>query len=80
MGEVAAIVAEVVENEEVPVEDEGIFFNLNLKKHFIKFLSSTKTTHNSLHHYPNEKILPVREVSVHSSQVPVRVYCMESDI
>ena len=25
MGEVAAIVAEVVENEEVPVEDEGIF-------------------------------------------------------
>ena len=25
MGEVAAIVAEVVENEEVPVDDEGIF-------------------------------------------------------
>ena len=31
MGEVAAIVAEVVENEEVPVEDEGIFLIQILK-------------------------------------------------
>ena len=40
MGEVAAIVAEVVENEEVPVEDEGIFDIL--LKVFLKYPKQTE--------------------------------------